>query len=128
MPPAPRRPAGRADSPEPTVEMRIHARLDGRGKAYHGERLLAEVEYALKDVDEVYEELVVGGGAGGQVVGPRTLYGVVQDPGAHALGGYVGARLTLELEDAGLLDFTVAKVLRADTFLIQGLGGVRRAS
>lgn len=123
-----RRTAGRADAAEPTVELRLHDRLEGQGRAYDGGRLLAEVHYALKDVDEVYEAVGIGDEPGGQVVGPRILCGIVKSPESPTLGEYVGARLTLELQDGSLLDFTVAKVLRIDAFLIQGLGDVRRVS
>ena len=106
-----------------TAALRFHETLAGRGKAYDGARLLAEVDYLIKDVEETYGTAPVGRGEAAEAgAGQRNIYGLVRSPGAEVLGGYVGARLTLQLEDGRRLHFTVAKVMGTDAFLIQGLG------
>lgn len=105
-----------SDGTRPAVDLRVHATFVGRGAAYDGERMLAEVEYSLKDIAEVPTPL-----GGAPTAGERNLYGLVRSPGVDVLGGYVGVRLVLQLQDGRLLPFMVVKVLRVDVFLIQGL-------
>jgi hypothetical protein len=110
----------------PAGPLRVHQRLEGRGQAFAGERLLADVAYALKDVEElVYATPPRGVAPSAPAAGARNIYGLMRSPRPGVLAEYVGAQLVLHLEDGRVLPFTVAKVLRAGTYLIQGLGGVR---
>jgi len=122
----PPRVEGLADTRDPAETLRIYETLEGRGKAYDGERLLAEVDYVLKDVEEVEYTMASREGDGSEArVGERNLYGIVKSPQAGVLGGYVGTSLILQLEDGRLFPFTVAKAIHIHAFLIQGLGGIR---
>ena len=116
------------------ASLRIYERVDGRGTVYDGERVLTEVDYAIRDVEETHTPPPARGATPtgepppaslGQRVGQRNIYGLVKssDPRVRILSGYVGSRLALRLHDGRRLPFTVAKVLAAHAFLIQGLGG-----
>ncbi len=105
-------------------ELRVHEALRGSGRVSVGERVLAEVDYKLKDVEEVQRPGpgVRGYFPGGEA-GVRTVYGVVTTREARALDAYVGTPLVLRLDDGRLLDFTVAKAMEPRMYLVQGLGG-----
>lgn len=97
---------------------RIRHVLEGSGVAAVGDRSLGEVEYSLRDVEDVRES---ADGTGTE----RTIYGVVTTVAARVLAPYVGARLELRLADGRRLDFTVAKVMTENAVLIQALGALR---
>ena len=105
--------------------LRFHRTLKGQGRVYDGERVLVEVDYLLKEVEEASTRVPFGGETPEAVEGRRGVYGVAKTPGSVVLGGYVGTRLTLELQDGRRLDVTVAKVMEVGAFLIQGLSSFR---
>ncbi len=109
---------------EPTGVMRVYERLQGTGVVYDGERVLSDVEYALKDVEEVLYTPPVGDVPSATLVSDRSIYGVVTTSTAGVLGDYVGARLRLRLADGRHLDWTVAKVFSGTAVLVQGLGRI----
>ena len=113
------------DPTKPTAVLRVHDELDGQGDVYDGERLLARVDYSLKDVSEITYTPAIGDANAEAVFGERTIYGVLRSPKSPQLSDFVGARLALQLEGGRLLQFTVSKVMLVDTFLVQSLGDVR---
>jgi len=121
------RAADRIGKMELTATLHVHERIEGHGQAYDGDRLLAEADYALKDAEEELDTIVPGSDTPVPVRGARTIFGIVQVPPEYeeSLTPYVGSRLVLRLADGRALPFTVAKVLRANRFLIQALGDVR---
>ena len=104
----------RVDAVDATPALRVHATLQGRGTAADGARPLGEVDYSLRDVEEVRPT--------GPDAGARNIFGIVTSVPAGLLAGFVGARLALHLADGRRLPFTVAKVIGPRTFLIQALG------
>ena len=54
----------------------------------------------------------------------RNVYGIVKSPHANALATYVGAPLTLRLQDQRELEFAIAKVLTPKSVLVQQLAPV----
>ena len=107
-------------------ELRVHEALRGGGRVSAGGRVLTEVDYKLKDVEEVQRPApgVPGYFPGGEA-GVRTVYGAVTTRKARALDAYVGARLVLALDGGRTLDFTVVKVMEPRVYLVQGLGGIQ---
>jgi hypothetical protein len=120
------RAADRIGKLELTAALHVHERFDGRGAAYNGDRLLAEVDYSLKDVQEELDTIVQLGDSPVRRSGQRNIYGAlrVNPADADALAAFVGLPLMLRLEDGRHLPFTVAKVMRMNRFLIQALGDV----
>jgi hypothetical protein len=108
----------------PASELLVHEALRGRGRVSAGGRVLTEVDYRLKDVEEVQRPSpgVPGYFPHGEA-GVRAVYGAVTTPKARALDAYVGTRLVLALEGGRTLDFTVTKVMEPRIYLVQGLGG-----
>jgi hypothetical protein len=102
--------------------LRLHATFEGRGRVYDGARLLADVEYQLRDVEEVHRVAAFRGETAETIAGQRGVYGIVKSPAPRVLAGFVGARLELVLDDGSHLPFTVVKVTTAHIYLIQGLG------
>lgn len=112
-----------------TVPLRFHDELAGLGQVYDGEQLLADVEYRLFEVEEVNgsasaTEPSADGPATASVVGERNVYGIVKWPRAEALDTYMGARLILRLQDRRVIEFAIAKVLPANSVLVQQLARV----
>jgi hypothetical protein len=105
-------------------ELLVREALRGRGRVSAGERVLTEVDYRLKDVEEVQRPSpgVPGYFPLGEA-GVRAVYGAVTTPKAGALDAYVGTRLVLALEGGRTLDFTVPKVMEPRIYLVRGLGG-----
>ena len=131
---APRRPNHRVGNATPPIppptphvssELQVHESVRGAGQVADGARLLGEVDYKLKDVEEVQRAVGAPGFFPGGEAGVRTVYGVIIARVSGVLDAYVGARLVLRLDDARLLDFTVAKVMEPKMYLIRGLGRFR---
>jgi hypothetical protein len=106
---------------DPDEALVVHEKSKGAGEVYDGEQLLAEVDYSLKDVEELHGGVSQPPGASGLRAGLRNVYGVVAASEPNTLAGYVGGRLTLRLDDGRQLDFTISKVMGSRRFLIQGL-------
>jgi len=107
-------------------ELKVLGSFNGAGQVYEGERFVADVNYSIKEVEEVVVAEPSGGAPSEGVAGQRNICGVVRSPLAEVLAHYSGARLTLHLQDGRVLDFTVAKKLDGNwgnACLIQGLGG-----
>ena len=96
--------------------LHIRETSDGPGRVFHGERLLADVEYSIKAVEGARER-----DPGADSVEGRSVYGLLRTVEPRPLDGYLGARLDLELHDGRTLPFCVVKVLAPRVFLIQGL-------
>lgn len=122
-PPAsgPRAPADGPTAPA-VAPLRVHATFEGRGRAYDGAQLVAEVEYLLRDVEEAHRVAAFRGETAETIPGQRGVYGILKSPVARVLANFVGARLELVLDDGRHLPFTVVKVTTAHIYLIQGLG------
>jgi hypothetical protein len=106
----------------------VYCQIEGSGHAYDGDALIAPVVYALNDVALAPSASVVEDGtspAGDD--GERNLYGLLRFAQADILTPYIGARLTLQLQDGRRLPFTVAKRLTETSSLIQGLGSLQEA-
>jgi hypothetical protein len=110
---------------DPTEALLVHEKVQGPGQVYDGERFLTEVDYSLKDVEEMHATNGVVHGAPEMVLGDRNIYGVLVASFDEHLARSVGARLTLRMQDGRSLVFTVAKVLGPSRFLIQGLDAFR---
>ena len=113
-----------------TPTLQVHEPIAGRGEAYDGERAFAVVDYRMKEIQEPYKPSAVPTPAGVGAPGERSVYSVTRSLQAAQTGilrDYMGARLTMRLDDGRRLDFTVAKVVGKvvgiDMFLLQGLGG-----
>lgn len=107
--------------------LRFHETLTGRGEVYEGDQQLAHVEYLLKDVEEdVNGQPPIRGGTVDTTVRERAVYGLITSAHAEILAGYVGARLTLRLEDGRQLAFAVSKVQGQNAVLVAGLGAITR--
>ena len=111
-----------------TPTLQVHETITGRGEAYDGERLLAVVDYSMKEIQEPYAPSVVPAPEGVGAPGERNIYGVIKSPQAGIFRDYIGARLAMRLDDGRRLDFTVVKVVGIDMFLLQGLGGFQRVA
>jgi hypothetical protein len=118
-------PSWRDPALEATERLLLHERLEGLGEVFDGERLIADVEYALKDVEEPHGRSSHPEDAPPATRPQRNIYGVVKPRAANALTPYVGERLTLRLQDGRRLPFTVAKVMGTFRYLLQGLGDFR---
>jgi hypothetical protein len=120
-------PAQPAEQPaaQPTAGLVVRGRLEGRGEVYDDDRLLADVDYKLKDVEEVRRVGSAGREHAGDPVGLRNIYGTLIVVEAGMLADLVGRRLRLQLEDGRWLPFTVSKVLGPHRRLIQGLDAAR---
>jgi hypothetical protein len=121
------RAADRVGKLELTATLHVRERFEGHGRVYDGDRLLSEVDYSLKDVEEELDTLPMGSDTPVPVMGKRNIFGYVRVPPSweEVLVPYVGSRLMLRLEDGRRLPFTVAKVMRMNRFLIQALGEFR---
>lgn len=100
----------------------IHVRetFVGHGRVFTGPRLITDVAYSFKAVEELGVHAAADTGAGG--FGQPNIYGLMRSTLPNVLGGYVGSRLTLRISEGRALDFTVAKSLGPVIYLVQGLG------
>ena len=116
-----------AGAPGPAPErIRVHETLRGPGRVFDGGRLLAEVTYALHEVEEVLD--AAGAGGAGQERRPlagRHIYGRLLAEAPGLFDTHVGGPLTLRLADDRRLMFTVAKVLNPRDILVQGLAALQ---
>ena len=106
--------------------LRVVRKLEGRGDVLDDGRVVADVDYALRDVEErgaSHAPPTVD--VTGSPAGRRNVYGLVHCPDAGALAGYLGAPIVLHLEDGTQLLITVAKVLGPFRYLVQALNAVR---
>lgn len=107
-------------------ELRVFRSFKGEGKVYKGAQFIADVNYSIKEVEEMHDTEPSGGAPSEELAGQRNICGTVRSPLAELLADYLGARLTLHFQDGRVLDFTVTKKLDGNwgnACLIQGLGG-----
>ncbi len=107
-------------------KLRVFGSFNGTGKVYKGEQFVADVNYSIKEVEEVLITKPSEGAPSEEVPGQRNICGVVRSPLVELLALYLGARLTLHFQDGRVLDFTVAKKLDGNwgnACLVQGLSG-----
>jgi hypothetical protein len=109
-------------------KLRVIESYKGRGKIYQGEQFIAEVNYSIKEVEQVIDPTLLVAGPTVEIAGQRNICGIIESPHAKHLFRYLGARLTLHFQDGRLLDFTVTQNPGKDTCLIQSLGSFRRMS
>lgn len=116
-------PGGARDAAmHPTEALLVHEKVEGAGKVHDGERLLTEVDYSLKDVEELHATSDgIAHDTPTMSVGVRNIYGILVATREDELAASVGARRTLRLQDGRRLEFAVAKVLGGHRFLILGL-------
>lgn len=114
------------EAPASAAPLRVVRKLTGRGDVLDGERVVADVDYALRDVEER------GGDHApptvdvtGSPAGRRNVYGLVACPDPGALADYLGAPVVLHLEDGSRLSITISKVLGPHRYLVQALDAVR---
>ena len=121
------RAADRIGKLELTATLHVRERFEGHGQVYDGDRLLTEVDYALKDVEEELDTLPPGSDTPVLAMGKRNIFGYVRVPPSweEVLVPFVGSRLMLRLDDGRQLPFTIAKVMRMNRFLVQALGEFR---
>jgi len=113
-------------APASAAALRVVRKLAGRGDVLDGDRVVADVDYALRDVEER------GGDHApptvdvtGSPAGRRNVYGLVACPDPGALAGYLGSPVMLHLEDGTRLHITISKVLGPHRYLVQALDAVR---
>jgi hypothetical protein len=113
------------EAPASAAPLRVVRKLTGRGDVLDGERVVADVDYALRDVEER------GGDHApptvdvtGSPAGRRNVYGLVACPDPGALAGYLGSPVVLHLEDGSRLSITISKVLGPHRYLVQALDAV----
>ena len=123
---APPRVATPGAPPASAAPLRVVRKLAGRGDVLDGDRVVADVDYALRDVEER------GGDhtpptvdVTGSPAGRRNVYGLVACPDPGALAGYLGSPVMLHLEDGTRLHITISKVLGPHRYLVQALDAVR---
>ena len=123
---APPRVATPGAAPASAAPLRVVRKLAGRGDVLDGDRVVADVDYALRDVEER------GGDhtpptvdVTGSPAGRRNVYGLVACPDPGALADYLGAPVVLHLEDGTRLHITISKVLGPHRYLVQALDAVR---
>ena len=101
--------------------LRVVRKLTGRGDVLDGERVVADVDYALCDVVERAGHAPPTVDVTGSPAGRRNVYGLVACPDPGALADYLGAPIVLELEDRTRLPITISKVLGPHRYLVQAL-------
>ena len=111
---------------EASVEsLRVMRKLEGRGDVLDGTRVVADVDYALRDVEErgaSHTPPTVD--VTGSPAYRRNVYGLMTCPDPGALADYLGAPLVLHLEDGTRLHITISKVLGPYRYLVQALDAV----
>ena len=102
--------------------LRVMRKLTGRGDVLDGARVVADVDYALRDVEERgADHAPPTVDVTGSPAVRRNVYGLVTCPDAGALAGYLGEPIVLQLEDGTRLLITVSKVLGPFRYLVQAL-------
>jgi hypothetical protein len=111
-----------ATVPAHTEPLRVVRKLTGRGDVLDGGRVVADVDYALRDVEERgADHAPPTVDVTGSPAGRRNVYGLVTCPDPGALAGYLGAPVLLHLEDGTRLLITISKVLGPFRYLVQAL-------
>jgi len=105
--------------------LRVVRKLTGRGDVLDGTSVVADVDYALRDMEErgashAPPTVDVTGSAAYR----RNVYGLLTCPDPGALAGYLGAPVVLHLEDGMRLHITISKVLGPYRYLVQALDAV----
>jgi hypothetical protein len=107
--------------------LRVVRKLAGRGDVLDGGRVVADVDYALRDVEERgADHAPPTVDVTGSPAGRRNVYGLVTCPDPGALAGYLGAPVVLHLEDGTRLLITISKVLGPFRYLVQALAPVKQ--
>jgi hypothetical protein len=118
----PRVVAARGTKPASAEPLHVVRKLMGRGDVLDGGRVVADVDYALRDVEEhgaAHAPRTVD--VTGSPAGRRNVYGLVTCPDAGALANYLGAPVVLHLEDGTRMPMTISKVLGPFRYLVQAL-------
>jgi hypothetical protein len=110
-----------AATPATATPLRVVRKLTGRGDVLDGTRVVADVDYALRDVEERAGYAPPTVDVTGSPAGRRNVYGIVACPDPGALADYLGAPIVLHLEDGARLPITVSKVLGPHRYLVQAL-------
>ena len=111
--------------PADAAPLRVVRKLSGRGDVLDGARVVADVDYALRDVEERAGYAPPTVDVTGSPAGRRNVYGLLACPDPGALADYVGVPLVLHLEEGTRLPVTVSKVLGPHRYLVQALAAVR---
>jgi hypothetical protein len=112
-------------APASVAPLRVVRKLTGRGDVLDGERVVADVDYALRDVEERgADHAPPTVDVTGSPAGRRNVYGLVACPDPGALADYLGAPVVLHLEDGTRLHITISKVLGPHRYLVQALDAV----
>ena len=107
------------------VPLRVVRKLTGRGDVLDHGRVVADVDYALRDVEERgADHAPPTVDVTGSPAGRRNVYGLLTCPDPGALADYLGAPLVLHLEDGTRLSITISKVLGPLRYLVQALDAV----
>lgn len=111
-------------TPIRTTPLRVVRKLAGRGDVLDDGRVVADVDYTLRDVEERAAHAPPTVDVTGSPTSRRNVYGLVACPDRGALAGYLGAPITLQLEDGTRLAITISKVLGPHRYLVQALDAV----
>ena len=112
-------------APASAAPLRVVRKLKGRGDVLDGARVLADVDYALRDVEERgVDHAPPTVDVTGSPAGRRNVYGLVACPDPGALAEFLGAPVVLQLEDGTRLPITISKVLGPFRYLVQALNAV----
>ncbi|HEX7977896.1 MAG TPA: hypothetical protein VF461_04800 [Gemmatimonadaceae bacterium] len=112
-------------TPTSAAPLRVVRKLTGRGDVLDDGRVVADVDYALRDVEERdADHAPPTVDVTGSPSRRRNVYGLVTCPDAGALADYLGAPVVLHLEDGARLPITVSKVLGPFRYLVQALESV----
>jgi hypothetical protein len=110
-------------APASAAPLRVIRKLTGRGDVLDGGRVVADVDYVLRDVEEdAGDHTPPTVDVTGSPAGRRNVYGLIACPAPGALSDYLGAPITLQLEDGATLPITISKVLGPHRYLVQALG------
>lgn len=91
------------------TELRILERLDGRGRIFDGDRMVAEVGYSLKEIEE--DPMTMREASGhARVIETRALCGFVTPADSETIAAYKAKPLTFELEDGRRFDCVLTRV------------------
>jgi hypothetical protein len=112
-------------APADVAPLRVVRKLSGRGDVLDGARVIADVDYELRDVEERAGYAPPTVDVTGSPAGRRNVYGLFACPDPGALADYVGVPLVLHLQDGTRLPLTVSKVLGPHRYLVQALDAVR---
>jgi hypothetical protein len=101
--------------------LRVVQKLTGRGDVLDDGRVVADVDYSLRDVEERAGYAPPTVDVTGSPAGRRNVYGLIACPDPGALANYLGAPVVLHLEDGSRLPITISKVLGPYRYLVQAL-------